>query len=158
MIRRPPRSTLFPYTTLFRSALLALAPVAEDRDAEAAGVPGEPVSARDIVDRRGVREVDRLRDARLAERGLPRRLVADVPLHRDFVGGGEDALQFLRDAGDIAQRPAALEHREDLWCVEAAHGKGLTDRGIDEGEDAGRSVGLPDTMLEREGEERLDAR
>src|SRR3712207_8251271 len=25
MIRRPPRSTLFPYTTLFRSALLALA-------------------------------------------------------------------------------------------------------------------------------------
>src|SRR3712207_9316446 len=25
MIRRPPRSTLFPYTTLFRSALIALA-------------------------------------------------------------------------------------------------------------------------------------
>src|SRR5256885_11650529 len=28
MIRRPPRSTLFPYTTLFRSWLLALADVA----------------------------------------------------------------------------------------------------------------------------------
>src|SRR2546422_4646221 len=27
MIRRPPRSTLFPYTTLFRSALAALGPV-----------------------------------------------------------------------------------------------------------------------------------
>src|SRR2546430_9963170 len=27
MIRRPPRSTLFPYTTLFRSRLLAFAPV-----------------------------------------------------------------------------------------------------------------------------------
>src|ERR1044072_5687569 len=27
MIRRPPRSTLFPYTTLFRSALLADAPL-----------------------------------------------------------------------------------------------------------------------------------
>src|SRR2546429_6367539 len=26
MIRRPPRSTLFPYTTLFRSAMLALDP------------------------------------------------------------------------------------------------------------------------------------
>src|SRR2546426_1756682 len=26
MIRRPPRSTLFPYTTLFRSVLLALGP------------------------------------------------------------------------------------------------------------------------------------
>src|SRR2546426_1968213 len=30
MIRRPPRSTLFPYTTLFRS--LVLAPVVRDRD------------------------------------------------------------------------------------------------------------------------------
>src|SRR2546422_5562359 len=29
MIRRPPRSTLFPYTTLFRSALLARLPRAE---------------------------------------------------------------------------------------------------------------------------------
>src|SRR2546422_10855496 len=27
MIRRPPRSTLFPYTTLFRSIVLALAPL-----------------------------------------------------------------------------------------------------------------------------------
>src|SRR5262245_66354399 len=33
MIRRPPRSTLFPYTTLFRSALLgALAPALGRRD------------------------------------------------------------------------------------------------------------------------------
>src|SRR5258707_10201270 len=30
MIRRPPRSTLFPYTTLFRSHFLALARVAVD--------------------------------------------------------------------------------------------------------------------------------
>src|SRR3712207_8881374 len=28
MLRRPPRSTLFPYTTLFRSALAAVAPLA----------------------------------------------------------------------------------------------------------------------------------
>src|SRR5258708_10471529 len=35
MIRRPPRSTLFPYTTLFRSGLLELRPVlAEFRVAE----------------------------------------------------------------------------------------------------------------------------
>src|SRR2546425_12289310 len=33
MIRRPPRSTLFPYTTLFRSARRAPAP--RDRDARA---------------------------------------------------------------------------------------------------------------------------
>src|SRR3712207_8076200 len=35
MIRRPPRSTLFPYTTLFRSANVST--VAEARAAEAAG-------------------------------------------------------------------------------------------------------------------------
>src|SRR2546427_6000522 len=34
MIRRPPRSTLFPYTTLFRS-VLGLAPGRRMRDAEA---------------------------------------------------------------------------------------------------------------------------
>src|SRR3712207_7783967 len=32
MIRRPPRSTLFPYTTLFRSDLRAVAGLARDRD------------------------------------------------------------------------------------------------------------------------------
>src|SRR2546422_11607459 len=31
MIRRPPRSTLFPYTTLFRSIDLAAEPVARER-------------------------------------------------------------------------------------------------------------------------------
>src|SRR3712207_7892188 len=31
MIRRPPRSTLFPYTTLFRSRLLVSHPAAESR-------------------------------------------------------------------------------------------------------------------------------
>src|SRR2546430_7600032 len=40
MIRRPPRSTLFPYTTLFRSELLELL-----RDARAAPHPGGIVEA-----------------------------------------------------------------------------------------------------------------
>src|SRR2546421_4536225 len=35
MIRRPPRSTLFPYTTLFRSRLESLAPAAAPRAPEA---------------------------------------------------------------------------------------------------------------------------
>src|SRR2546430_9138894 len=34
MIRRPPRSTLFPYTTLFRSTLKALHHAGEDRNIE----------------------------------------------------------------------------------------------------------------------------
>src|SRR5260221_10415423 len=40
MIRRPPRSTLFPYTTLFRS-LFARVVVEDDRDALAIGLPVE---------------------------------------------------------------------------------------------------------------------
>src|SRR2546425_8402490 len=39
MIRRPPRSTLFPYTTLFRS------PAARGAHAGGAGEPGPPVPA-----------------------------------------------------------------------------------------------------------------
>src|SRR3712207_8734774 len=42
MIRRPPRSTLFPYTTLFRS-----------RHAEPGGLPGEPHAHRHPAGERG---------------------------------------------------------------------------------------------------------
>src|SRR6476660_10360734 len=41
MIRRPPRSTLFPYTTLFRSRGLGAA-VRGDRSRAPHGVPGDP--------------------------------------------------------------------------------------------------------------------
>src|SRR3712207_8858067 len=40
MIRRPPRSTLFPYTTLFRSYLDHAAPFEEDLFYRAAAAPG----------------------------------------------------------------------------------------------------------------------
>src|SRR6266704_798918 len=43
MIRRPPRSTLFPYTTLFRS----LAPTGEARDVRVRAQAGHPVDGRD---------------------------------------------------------------------------------------------------------------
>src|SRR3712207_6977585 len=42
MIRRPPRSTLFPYTTLFRSDVLGRAPEPAQRGAEAAPLPWQP--------------------------------------------------------------------------------------------------------------------
>src|SRR2546426_6875925 len=47
MIRRPPRSTLFPYTTLFRSILttLYLAPAEHFSDAAGAARLGEKVAA-----------------------------------------------------------------------------------------------------------------
>src|SRR3712207_8807213 len=43
MIRRPPRSTLFPYTTLFRSAVGAVGPV------ERGGGPEEHLDALDVL-------------------------------------------------------------------------------------------------------------
>src|SRR2546426_3140436 len=47
MIRRPPRSTLFPYTTLFRSRRLAFARRADDRDV-LAGRDAEGAVAQDV--------------------------------------------------------------------------------------------------------------
>src|SRR3712207_7401692 len=55
MIRRPPRSTLFPYTTLFRSRTRSsAAPLGRDRDGDAdGGTPGRVAvfaAAEDVVE------------------------------------------------------------------------------------------------------------
>src|SRR3712207_8036616 len=42
MIRRPPRSTLFPYTTLFRSSPFLLQPLAQEHRAGCVGVHAVP--------------------------------------------------------------------------------------------------------------------
>src|SRR2546422_4607669 len=59
MIRRPPRSTLFPYTTLFRSALLAAPPLAllaASRDSDAPVVAaGAALAAALWTDRKSTR-------------------------------------------------------------------------------------------------------
>src|SRR2546422_1933921 len=62
MIRRPPRSTLFPYTTLFRSddvarlhsIHLAVGHIAQNRDA-ARGIPPVVVDAHETQDRKSTR-------------------------------------------------------------------------------------------------------
>src|SRR3712207_9223319 len=53
MIRRPPRSTLFPYTTLFRS--LALDMTERRVDLPALGRPTRPTSATILSSRRSLR-------------------------------------------------------------------------------------------------------
>src|SRR3989441_8174471 len=62
MIRRPPRSTLFPYTTLFRSVPFRIAPVrfaspsfAEDRSA-CSRFANESTACSSLVSRMSVRE------------------------------------------------------------------------------------------------------
>src|SRR5689334_24629006 len=67
MIRRPPRSTLFPYTTLFRSGLLAAADAPDaaalDNPAQShAGAVGGDRCA-DIADRRRARRLRPYRSA-----------------------------------------------------------------------------------------------
>src|SRR2546426_9303709 len=44
MIRRPPRSTLFPYTTLFRSEAEENLPVTLPRDVQLSGKGGSPLA------------------------------------------------------------------------------------------------------------------
>src|SRR3989442_14161547 len=57
MIRRPPRSTLFPYTTLFRSAFAAAHPRAWPAGVAAGpgAVPGRSLQAPHGVDRKSTR-------------------------------------------------------------------------------------------------------
>src|SRR2546427_9314926 len=50
MIRRPPRSTLFPYTTLFRSSIPVRLSAAYAQDAT-----GEVIIVRSVIDRKSTR-------------------------------------------------------------------------------------------------------
>src|SRR5690606_39771402 len=56
MLRRPPRSTLFPYTTLFRSIILyderqRLSGLVEAKIAPILGLDGKPVASKQLGDR-----------------------------------------------------------------------------------------------------------
>src|SRR5579883_2120361 len=61
MIRRPPRSTLFPYTTLFRSQLGRLVPIHGVTDLTVKGDPVERELALVKVAARGEKRVESLR-------------------------------------------------------------------------------------------------
>src|SRR2546425_12988809 len=66
MIRRPPRSTLFPYTTLFRSA----EPTRSRRNALAPGLERGPDFLRRLQPRAGLRDADRIPLERHHERAI----------------------------------------------------------------------------------------
>src|SRR3712207_9262427 len=100
MIRRPPRSTLFPYTTLFRSDLPAL---------------GDPLSAlREaglslIVPPGGFQIVDGLP---LVVEGsvLDRTKLAELKI------GGVDVLSLLDPSGRSEEHTSELQSRQYLVC------------------------------------------
>src|SRR2546422_4213393 len=93
MIRRPPRSTLFPYTTLFRSV-----------------VHRDPfhLATTELATVLGGRELHRVGDV-VAERGVGARVrqeQADPELRRR---GGEEAARKQAGAGGSAEKRAAGE-------------------------------------------------
>src|SRR2546422_7607939 len=83
MIRRPPRSTLFPYTTLFRSVL-----------DEHVGNPGE--LAHELL-AFGLRDVDRDRFLAAVGRGVIRRVLGVAPVPVLHPGRTESARVVARD-------------------------------------------------------------
>src|SRR3989454_11104171 len=128
MIRRPPRSTLFPYTTLFRSRCVGLPDddgagclEAGDRDRILVGdVVGEeprasgrrePAREENVLDRDGhaVERSERLAlrdsDLRLARRGAR-------PIGGDTAKGVEDGLERV----DPRQDPVPDLDRPELLC------------------------------------------
>src|SRR3989454_9834915 len=101
MIRRPPRSTLFPYTTLFRSLVARLEPVflVVNRPQ----LIGRPEGVRLLGDGPSPRDALRPRDVAAAQRALIRVLGHVEPL----------AAVFLR-AAHVHQRPAAPDMLQHL--------------------------------------------
>src|SRR3712207_6795588 len=75
MIRRPPRSTLFPYTTLFRSSRHQHGRPLEER---AAGAPLEPIETETVE----MLETHEVRVARMVGRS-GRRVLGGVPIRRE---------------------------------------------------------------------------
>src|SRR5690625_6382117 len=66
MFPRPPTSTLFPYTTLFRSGLLALAAVVVVQHPELSAVDRHQIIDRDAGDDRQDRKSTRLNSSHVA--------------------------------------------------------------------------------------------
>src|SRR2546426_8464035 len=138
MIRRPPRSTLFPYTTLFRSVtgLRRLLDLAADARVEALAYRG----------RRAVPHATALEDL---ARGRERRRVGRRRSRGDDVDGvADDVGEREGDHGRgprRAREEPALEAREVLAdCVQ------LADRGASRQEEASHVL----LLLERDGRRR----
>src|SRR2546429_8944842 len=78
MIRRPPRSTLFPYTTLFRSREVGMLPHGQREDRHPGKDRESPVELACGAAHRGHRERARERPGKNHETGLLRREVLEV--------------------------------------------------------------------------------
>src|SRR5256886_13263929 len=112
MIRRPPRSTLFPYTTLFRSRLSHRRAVGESRaDLALRGQRGDRLRGPAIPVPRRLR-------LRFHPRGGARQRARQAPARRehDLTAGGEEPVPVAR-APLPAQGPGGLFYPADRGVV-----------------------------------------
>src|SRR5256885_5456043 len=93
MIRRPPRSTLFPYTTLFRSETIAYAV----RDREILGPAAAVAGARRRIGRVGAPSVTQARRDAAGDDGASDAIEKVPP--RDSLTHSASRLRPCRDAG-----------------------------------------------------------
>src|SRR3712207_2490551 len=141
MIRRPPRSTLFPYTTLFRSGLGHREADAEDRVGAQAGLVRRPVEVQQplvdqpllagvVADQLGTDDVEDAVDG-LGHALAAVALTAVPELHRlEGAGGGAAGHGGPRDRpvveGDLDLHGGVSARVEDLpraYGVDAGHGE-----------------------------------
>src|SRR5437773_10075527 len=135
MIRRPPRSTLFPYTTLFRSKL--------DRKHERHGERGARSERRDLAQRRRDRALGQVHadtggrhdrwppgiEARRCQPLPPRVACLEVDWHepqerRDAEAEVDEALALPR----LRAGPIDLEHKQTGGKLRATLGEGVQAR------------------------------
>src|SRR3712207_7705568 len=95
MIRRPPRSTLFPYTTLFRSSRPVLGPVLSDVRGHSFRGLLQVAAGREVRDQTGLRSDSEVRSVS--------RLGA----------GADDVLELLRRS---EEHTSELQSRQYLVC------------------------------------------
>src|SRR2546426_11592018 len=136
MIRRPPRSTLFPYTTLFRSSLREALQLVVRNELDAAGAdPGqrrEP-ACHPLVEARG-RALPLLRQDGSLHLHLGEDRLEHV--HEGRLAGGEGEVDALDAGGDRQpgvgdhQRIAVAEARDDAGQLGVQQGASLHGRAV----------------------------
>src|SRR5438477_10609503 len=115
MIRRPPRSTLFPYTTLFRSRERRPGPVLDLRDLVAEVVPDDELLPRRHADRR-VEALDA--DADALERREDRDEVREDDVLDDEVAAGDCREADEAPDLDVVGREPPLAAAERLHSLD----------------------------------------
>src|SRR2546422_749488 len=136
MIRRPPRSTLFPYTTLFRSVLTLWRASGLRRGTRRRGAPVGLLFAKQCLVNELAEDVPE-RDVRLLDAG-------------DYFGRDDEAM--IHEAGELAAGPAGPAHRHEPLRLRRLHA--LQDvRGIAASADRDRHVAGTAQRLDLPGED-----